>query len=775
LFIVATVLPAGAAPKEYKVFVHYRIRAGANQRLIQFRQMVSYFESIGFKKDAGAEGEEVDPDQTLMTGTIASDNVRKLLIDPHVRSLLLLPPDYQLPTGDQDLVLVRLELRPTSDVQIDRRMAEQLSRLLEGFGFRQNIGYDNRAHTQILGTLPATKVRLLLEDLRSQATGWIVPSTSLTELPSPLKEHWPLVVTEVIPVPSGTPVRTEVPAVPAVPKGDEKLLKVSHELRNLANQDAPVRIEVVLADVPGYDDQSWQRVLLTSAPGIGLEGRLGQLVTLRATPQQAIALADVPSVITLRLPRPATSQAASTVSLPRPDSQLPAGAKPDRAMRNARPNSPRRVVVISDDFTGYEKAIGKQLPAETRLVDLASECDPNVEPAVAPKTGGGGGQGTQTAIAVTKAMPGIRLTLLRIDRDAPYQLAAVVRYINGDPVSSISLDRRRQELIDDSNHLRTAREELLKERQALFANPSADDKWLARQREYFSKQAALDKAEEAHQQRDARFLQLSSDLIDLTGTSVVVCGLVWNDGYPAAASSMLSHYLDDQAFRTLWLQTDKGASAAAWRGYFRDTDGNGVMEFAAPGTPMSPGKWTTELNFLGWQPPDGGAAAELPKSKLRISIQWREPHDPTLWNPAQDLYRAPLANLKLTVLHQRDPSGASLPADDLEVVAQSADLPLRLMNQPSFAVYEQTLDFDVPSAGRYALRVEGSYPPHTRPSNEPTLPIMQQHWELWPRIYVSRLDADEATAGKPVFADFANPDAAIGMPADAHQLKRVSR
>src|SRR6516165_2275145 len=98
--------PTPSAPKEYKVLVRYRIRAGVNQRLQQFGRMLEYFKSIGFKKDPGPDTEPEDPDQVLMSGTISSANARKLLVDPHVRSLLLIPADYQLPSGDQDLVLV---------------------------------------------------------------------------------------------------------------------------------------------------------------------------------------------------------------------------------------------------------------------------------------------------------------------------------------------------------------------------------------------------------------------------------------------------------------------------------------------------------------------------------------------------------------------------------------------------------------------------------------------------------------------------------------------
>src|SRR5687768_13288914 len=89
--------PAPAPPKEYKVLLRYRIRANRNERLAQYFVLTRYLESIGVRRDPGPETEPEDPDQTRMTGTIASDQARNLLRDPHVRSLVLIPTGYELP------------------------------------------------------------------------------------------------------------------------------------------------------------------------------------------------------------------------------------------------------------------------------------------------------------------------------------------------------------------------------------------------------------------------------------------------------------------------------------------------------------------------------------------------------------------------------------------------------------------------------------------------------------------------------------------------------
>src|SRR5439155_7071058 len=133
----------------------------------------------------------------------------------------------------------------------------------------------------------------------------------------------------------------------------------------------------------------------------------------------------------------------------------------------------------------------------------------------------------------------------------------------------------------------------------------------------------------------------------------------------------------------------------------------GVMEFAPAEQPLPPGGWTRELNFLAWRPAGGQAdVVDLPtKARVRVSVQWKEAHDPVFLDRGEDVYREPLANLQLLAVRQADPAGKQRPSDDVEVVAQSSGLPQRLENQPSYAVYEQTVELEAAQPGRYAVRV----------------------------------------------------------------------
>ena len=154
-------------------------------------------------------------------------------------------------------------------------------------------------------------------------------------------------------------------------------------------------------------------------------------------------------------------------------------------------------------------------------------------------------------------------------------------------------------------------------------------------------------------------------------------------------------------------------------------------------------------------------------------MQWREPHDPTFSGLQEDHYRVPLADLHLTVLQQRDPSGKRLPADDLQVVARSQGLPLRLASSPTSATYEQTVEFTVDQPGRYALRGRGKDPRGIRPADVATLPSLATLWEVQPRISVNMLDPQVRAQGRPIFLDYSTNLGSLGMPADAHQVVSV--
>ena len=194
------------------------------------------------------------------------------------------------------------------------------------------------------------------------------------------------------------------------------------------------------------------------------------------------------------------------------------------------------------------------------------------------------------------------------------------------------------------------------------------------------------------------------------------------------------------------------------------------MEFDTPKGLPRDGKWSRELDFLSWAPDGGKPTLDLPAgARVRVSLQWREAHDPEAGRPGEDPYLKPLADLRIVVVYQPDPTGTKQPADDLDAVAQSVGLPQRLEATPSSAVYEQTVDLRVAKAGRYAVRIEGKAPASTRPLEDPTIPAAQKTFELRPRLFLQTLEGP----GRVLLHDFVTETGSLGMPADSRAVVTV--
>ncbi|MCS6850221.1 MAG: hypothetical protein NZ700_03510 [Gemmataceae bacterium] len=753
-------------PAEYRVQLRYRILAGRNDRLRQYFDLIRYLESIGFRKDPGAVTEPEDPLHDRMTGTIAGPNARLLLREPHIKSLLLVPVGHALPEQAGATVKVQMELVGGLPLDRQRVLADQVRERLRLLGFQERVGYDHRGFTRLVGTIPVKVLDLLVRDLRYQPGGWFLLRQPVAQLPLPLRNLSPVLVTEVLPEPEGVPAVREAPPAPAADNA-----KLSADLRTWLSREgvaeAPVRVEVLLVRPPGDDDSSWQQELTAAAPGLRLEGRLGSIVTASLPGKEVSALLTVPWVDSVRLPRSGALPAARAPVL----DATALGKLRSAALRG------RGVVVavIDADFRGAPSQIGRQLPADTRLIDLTGERNPGLEPDPYPDDATEEGTGTRLARAVVQAAAGARLVLVRVDPASPYQVLSVARAIAGEPVGGVGLRQRQEELIAEGQSLKQRQTELRLQRNVILNTFGQDEAAQQKREAYRQEQERFDRDERAYRERLHRYLSLRHDLEGLRGAAAVVCGLVWNDGYPVGGSGPLSRYLDDQlGLLTTWIQASGPDPGQVWLGYFRDDDGNGVMEFAPATTPLPPGRWTRELNFLAWKPNDGPVSSLVPGgTTLRVAVQWREAHDSSLWNPPTDPYPKPLADLRLMVLRQRDPKGESLPRDDLEVVAVSSTRPQRILNAPNAATYAQSLEFTVDQPGVYMVRLEGRPPTSTRPESvSPVGNVSAPVGELWPRLVVEAVDAASRAVGRPIFLDFATTGTGWGMPADARGVVR---
>jgi hypothetical protein len=768
--------PAPPPPKDYDVEIRYQIYAGRNQRIAQFRAMMAYLESIGFHKNPAADPhyEEEDTEETRMSGTIASTNLKKILLERYVKALLIKPAGLKLPEELDKPVKVQLELASGFPLDRQRVLADQVRDKLASFQFHEAIGYDNRGHTRLVGWLPVGYLENLLKDLRWEPAGWFAPNTPAANLPEPLKSVSPILITEVLEEPAGPPKPLPPPAGP--PKGEDHSLKMTPELRELAaKEEAPksVRMEVILTYAPEEFDEDWRRQLLLSVPGLVIEGRQGSILTVAGSPKQAPALAQMPIAATIRLPRPAFYSLQKAENIPGDNRQFFQATGLARLHAQGKRGQRVRVAVIDGDFRGYERFKGKGLPANIHYADLTTDRNYNLEPDAFPGDPNGFGHGTQCALALALAAPEADLTLIRIDPAAPYQILSAARLISGEPFRSEGIKQREEELAFETSQLRKRRERLLQERKEVLDNFGQEEDIVQKRNEYFKKQAELDADERSHQRRLERFTNLFHEQRSLKGIQIVSCSLAWNEDYPLGGRSPLSRFCN-RSPGALWFFPAGNTRDQCWAGLFRDVDGNGVMEFAPPDTPLHAERWTRELNFLAWRPFGKDPGPEMPaKARIRLSIQWPEVHDPEFSRSGDDVYREPLAKLNLVILRQRDPSGSKLPADDMELVVRSEGLAQRIQNERSAASYEHTVEFAVDSPGRYAVRVEGRVSPGTRPADSATVPAQQKTWELKPRILVEVVDEASRLIGRPVFLDYVTNDGTLGVPGDAHGLITV--
>jgi hypothetical protein len=766
--------PRPAAPKEFDVQLRYRIYAARTERIRQYLEMTKALDSAGLKRDEGEITEAEDPSETMLTGKLAADNVARVMRQRHVKAILLTPVDYKLP--DEGVVRVQIRLASGLPLNRQRMLHEQTAGRIANLGFREYPSYDHEGFTRMVGAIPVGDVSSLLKDVR-WVGGWALPDLPVAALPEPIKSISPIRIIEVTPEPEGTVPPRDPPAPPVPPeKGQEHTLKISPDLLALAGKDDIVRMEVILGYVPTGDDP-WKRIL--GPADVVIEGRLGPLVTVRGSAKQADVLAQQTAVSVVRLARPATPQA-----------QLPKGIRDGnldalnatglfRLHTYKNRGKGMKVVVIDGDFRGYEAFVGKKkfprLPATTRYLDFTAERNANLMPDPFPGDPKQPGHGTELALATSFAAPEADMTLVRIDPASPHQLQQVARYINGEPFRSESYDQRFDEIEFEKIRLRNNRDKLLVERRIALNIFGEDKESVEKRQAYFKKQEAHDAEEKAYVELLDRYEKLRKDYASLKDTQVVTSALVWNTGYPMGGASPLSQYFDDRPFKAaLWFQSAGNTRGQAWSGLFRDSDGNGIMEFAPADAPLRPERWTPELNFLGWKPYGKRLSPEMPeKVKLRLTMQWREVHSPEFFRQTDDPYLTPLAQVRLVLLKQRDPKGEKLFGDDMEIVAYSTGLPQRLEARPKFAIYEQTLEFTVEPTGRYALRVDGYVPPTTRPLNAPRIEKADVTWEMRPRIFLDVVGDDFRRQGRAVFIDYPTDLGTLGMPADSNSLLTV--
>jgi hypothetical protein len=739
----------------------------------------------------------LDPTAERFRGTIPSANVFRLLDDARVLNILFAPAGYTYPDSPDKPVPIRIMLREGLAPSAQRLLYDQTLAHLERLGFQNALAYDTRRYTQLKGTIPYRVLDRLVKDLRTEPAGWLLPETPPDRLPSPLSDRNPLRWVEVMPA-------VELPSV-FVPELVLPAREVfTPELRALladpGRKETPVRV-VALFAYPIEDRADDIRTRLAAdygrstrrspdgnpvktpdgqpalTDGASLEGVLGNLASIRFDrPADVERFVAEPGVIGVRLPR-----AANETITP-----LPAGGNAAAAgewLRSSGVEALHRlgyrgagikVLVVGSDFTGADKLIGAGLPKNTRLIDLTTGLNQEIVPL--PTEADRAGYGLGSALAVALAAPDAELVLVRVNPGAIFQLAEILRIARGDSEMTQALRSRLADITLKTAELSRRKEAAIAEYRSAFADLSDDEATRARRLRARAALDAVDAEQVALVKRTARFHAFRKELTAaLTGGRVIVNTLEWESGFALDSLSALSRRLEalsipisqrvirragDPAAQErppiVWVQAASDAGATVWGGAFLDANKNGIMEFAPADRPLPSENWSPELNFLAAQAPTGATTPDLtPGTRLRFTMQWREPIDPHL--PAVS---GPAYPVVLRVFRQLDPSGSKQPSDEMTEAARSAGGPYPILVAETFVVYEQILEFDVATAGRYALVIAtGEQPP-------PLLPALKRDVETYPRVVVETISAKRGE-GRVVFRSYATKDAGVGIPGDS--------
>lgn len=726
--------PSPPAPDAYAAHLRYQINAYRSERVKRYHEMLEALKKAGFERspaDVAADDEPDNPKATRMHGSIAAKDMPKLLEEPHFRSVLLYPKGTKLPEKRQR---VRVEVRLARGFApaIQRQLARQTARVLtKDAGFVEAVGYDSPTNSRLVGSVPAEDLDKLVEDVRG------LPSAK--DEAGPLSRVSPIRITVARPdwpVPSGRP------SEPSVPEKEIKFTPALRELLKGPDAGKANRLQAVLGHTPEDRDRSWAEPF--DDAGAVVEGRLGPVVTFVGVPKDvAPKLAEKSEIAHVRLPRAGRPVAAADDAAKGWEPARPGVAADIHAV--GRRGKGTRLAVIGDNFRGWQK-----LPNRPTLVDLTAERTRDLLPDPTPGKAADEGHGARRARSLLAAAPEAELTLVRIDPHAPYMLHDVAKAINGEGVQTISLDARNAEIRRDRAALDRRKVLLDAERRKVLDNPHDED-GEKRLEAYRADQAAYDRDNKAQLARRDRYFALLDNLRKLKGVHLVASTLGWPDGYALDETNGLPRWYADRSFGSaLWFQAAADASGQAWTGAFKDHDANGFLEFVPAGHPLPDGSWSNELNFLSWQAAGKPQPALPGGAKLRVTLQWREAHDPLPLQLGEDVYRDPLTKLKLLVVRQPDPDGKARPADDLDVVAQSVGRPTRLEQSANAATYEVVVEVTVKQPGRYAVMVEGKLPESIQAPGENFIPASRRTGEVRPRLFVQTL----AGAGRAVWADF---------------------
>ncbi len=196
LLAQASTQPSAA---QVQIVLRYAISSPRDQHVVQYDALIDHLRKVDFQFDPPlekhADTDREDRSKNYLRGTIAADKFLKVLDNPNVASIMIMPEDFEYPPKDLDkLVRVRLELAGNLGTQRQRELADQVKVVLMAFQFREAVGYDQRGYsgrpfTRLTGTIPQGRLEVLLKDLRGQPAGWFAAHPAGQRAPAPAERQ----------------------------------------------------------------------------------------------------------------------------------------------------------------------------------------------------------------------------------------------------------------------------------------------------------------------------------------------------------------------------------------------------------------------------------------------------------------------------------------------------------------------------------------------------------------------------------------------------------
>lgn len=724
-FLLLIVLPISlmgqdVSPSAEKVNVRlgFRIQVYGVERLRQADEMLKYLKASGFVSNDENLLEKLQDEKVgFIEGIIPVGKESGCLNPRWVYSVTSWPTGAEAPYKSEDPVRIEIQFPQYMQSGKQFEFMEDIKKNLKKIGFIDGVGYNSELFTRITGnisgkSLPAIDSKIFPDALKTAGV-----LTTPFAFPRIVKVHtdWPL-----------------VKSVETIEIKDISLKKMSPSARKkvgMVEQKFEKWLLVLNHQPPGQNEIN---ELFSNLNEAVVEGASGALFEILATPDSIKNLAALPATMFVA---PAESQIKTDYSIKQNNLRnifFDEGAsQPARSLRGV--GAPSSIAVVGNEFLGWEKAFG-EIQTQAELVDLTRTRNFAMEEMPYSKDQGEVGFHTKKAIEVAKVYPGAKIVLVRIDPSIPTMLDEVAGFANGNSRASYALLARYSET-DVIKRLLAGENQFLQSERAFLVDQFGQETEIEKRREiYKDKKAKWDENNRNLHVKIERILSLRNQLIEFKSHKVFVLLKNYSSQLPSFQNAALSLFSDNSQFKNAaWLMPDYLFERISWRGAFRDSNRNGIMEFMDD---KSNDKWRHEKALIQYES-NGKILDKIPQGKkIRVRVRWRESVD---WSSATVLGETsprPKAQINVMVLqNEKQLPGRKIP-DEYSVIQETGIEPFCIFRSKNFAIFEHLIEIESSKEGVYSLVLHGK----VLIRNDLSSLEAQKTTEIFPEIFLESFE-----------------------------------